>query len=99
MALGLLGESGSNLRLAVRMLRQSPGFAATTVLTLALCIGANTAIITVVDSVILRPLPFPQSERLADVAVVLSAGGHYDIELSQTYQARRRETGDRRRRG
>jgi predicted permease len=79
-----LQESGSNLRLAVRMLRQSPGFAATAVLTLALCIGANTAIITVVDSVVLRPLPFPHPERLAEVAVMLSAGSSYDIEPLQS---------------
>src|SRR5947209_275659 len=56
------------LRYAVRALLNAPVFTATAVTTLALCIGANTAIYTVVDRVLLRPLPYPHPDRLAMVA-------------------------------
>jgi predicted permease len=53
-----------DFKFAVRTLRKSPGFTLTAVLTLALGIGANTAIFTLIDSIMLRPLPFPQQDRL-----------------------------------
>src|ERR1041384_3829113 len=53
-----------DVRHALRTLRKSPGFAATAILTLALGIGASTAVFTVVDSVILKPLAFPDSGHL-----------------------------------
>jgi predicted permease len=53
-----------DLKFAFRMLAKDRAFAATAILTLALCIGANTAIFTVVRSVLLRPLPYPESDRL-----------------------------------
>lgn len=56
-----------DIRYGVRGLRRNPGFAAAAALTLALGIGATTAVFTVVDHVLLRPLPYPEADRLIEI--------------------------------
>ena len=56
-----------DLHYAFRQLRRNPGYAAVAILTLALGIGANTAIFSVLDSILLQPLPFPHADRLVQI--------------------------------
>src|SRR4051794_13849455 len=57
----------TDLRYAFRQWLKSPGFTITALLTIAICLGANLAIFAVINSVLLRPLPFPQSDRLVTI--------------------------------
>lgn len=78
-----------NVRYAVRTLRRSPAFTLAAILTLALCIGANTAIFSVIDAVLLRPLPFPEPDRLAQIVTLYhskSAEGVDDSQDGRTWE-------------
>jgi putative ABC transport system permease protein len=57
-----------DIRYAVRLLLTRPGFAAVAIFTLAIGIGATTAIFTVVNAVLFRPLPFPRPDRLVETS-------------------------------
>jgi len=59
-----------NLRLSLRALAKSPAFSITVVLTMALGIGANSAVFSAINSVLLRPLPFPDSDRIVSIAQI-----------------------------
>src|SRR5271169_1022390 len=63
----LFDEFRRELSYAARLLRKTPGFTATALLTLAVCLGANFTIFAVIDSVLLRPLPFPEPGRLMTI--------------------------------
>src|SRR5215472_4834930 len=68
-------------RTALRQLRKAPGFTVVVVVTLGLCIGANTAVYSVLDAVLLREVPYPQPDRLA---LVVTRGPLGDLETAQT---------------
>jgi predicted permease len=65
--LHLFDEFCRELNYAARLLRKTPGFTATALLTLAVCLGANLTIFAVIDSVLLRPLPFPAPDSLVTI--------------------------------
>src|SRR5438477_2003090 len=72
-----------DVRFSLRMLRKSPGFTAAAVLTVALGIGATTAIFSVVDATLLEPLPYPQSEQLVSIQADLPGVGARDVGISE----------------
>ncbi len=62
-----MANIGQDVRFALRMIRKSPGFALAAILTLALGTGGTTAIFSIVDAVMLQPLPFPAPDSIVNV--------------------------------
>ena len=73
-----------DLRFGVRLLRRNPGFTAVAVSTLALAIGVNTTVFTMVDQLLVRPLPYPDPDRLATVVRHFERQGVSGDGISQT---------------
>jgi predicted permease len=80
--IGWMERLGQDLRYAGRMLLRSPGFTAVAILTLALGIGGNIAIFTVVRTVLLSPLPYPHPEQLVRVYDDLRGPNTHDVGMS-----------------
>ena len=79
-----LDDVARDVRFAGRLLRRSPAFTVAAALTLALAIAINTAVFSVVDAVLLKPLPYPDPSQLGLVATTRRAEGAVDVDRGQT---------------
>ena len=82
-----------DLRHSLRIFTRSPAFAAVTVLILALGIGANTAIFTSLDALLLRPLPLPHPDRLVQLSVRYRTGNQIPFSYPMFDELARRLAG------
>src|SRR5262245_16291590 len=78
----LIEEFGQDMRSSLRSLSRSPGFAAVVILTLTLGIGANTAIFSIVNGVILRPFSYPKPDQLMYLTTQFRGGGFVQFWVS-----------------
>jgi len=81
----MLASLRSDLYLALRQLRKSPGFALTAILTLALGIGTTTAIYSLIDGVLLKPLPLPHPEQLVAIRTIEARPGQTADRIGTSY--------------
>jgi putative ABC transport system permease protein len=82
----------NNFRLALRQLIQNPAFSAVAIVTLALGIGANTAIFSIVNAVLLRPLPYPDADRIMVLNESSGPGQDYSVALPDYFDWRKDNT-------
>ncbi len=82
----MVGSVVQDIRYALRQLRKSPGFASTAITVLALGIGANIAVFTLIEGILLRPLPYVQPDRIVEVAGPVHDGFAMDLSYANIQQ-------------
>jgi putative ABC transport system permease protein len=78
-----LGDVARDIRHAARMLRRTRGFTLTAVAVLAICIGANGAVFSVINALLLRPLPYPDADRLVQAISTFRTGQRLDTSVAK----------------